>query len=368
MAKLEITEVKDTYSKAKQSSDLDIELNTGDAVEQEGVNFSVAIMPILDLDGDETTAGKTLAEQIATTFVSRGISVVERELLDAALSELALQQKKEFDPKSAQKVGKQLGAVAVVTGTITPKGNKGEAHVRLIRVQTGEAVVAASQSIGDVGGKVASAAPAKPSTGTNASNGKISPATLKKRFGGKAVLNAKTGELTLTYDFRNQGQLKDFDLSEAKAAIRGGMLLIGPTDSIKHIVPFESASVAGIASISNIENTVRPLVSAGSASLRYSRDGGLDSCTMRLFSNDREIAVSGGGEMARWANSAPGFRLAVAGRKITCAVSNKAFGGEGGEGAFGNLKFYGGSGGTAVGELVIAGIPKEGWLDEFLGK
>lgn len=174
LARLEVTEVQDSYSKAKRLGDTDVELKAKDEVEQEGVNLAVAIMPILDIEGDETTAGKTLAEQLSTVFVSRGITVVERERLNTALTELALQQNKAFDPAAAQKVGKQLGAVAVLTGTITPKGTRAEAHVRLIRVQSGEAVVAASQDLAAVGNKTAAASTsgAKTPSGTTARNPK----------------------------------------------------------------------------------------------------------------------------------------------------------------------------------------------------
>jgi TolB-like protein len=174
LARLEITEVQDSYSKAKRIGDTDIELKAKDEVEQEGVNLAVAILPILDIEGDEITAGKTLAEQLSTVFVSRGITVVERERLNLALAELALQQNKAFDPAAAQRIGKQLGAVAVLTGTITPKGTRAEAHVRLIRVQTGEAVVAASQDLAAVGNKTAAASSSGANTpsGTTAKNPK----------------------------------------------------------------------------------------------------------------------------------------------------------------------------------------------------
>lgn len=192
LAKLEVIEAQESYCKAKRLGDSEVELKAKDAVEQEGANLAVAIMPILDIDGDETTAGKTLAEQISTVFISRGITVVERERLDVALKELSLQQKKAFDPEAAQKVGKQLGAVAVVTGTITPKNKRAEVHVRLVRVQTGEAVVAASQIMGAVGEKVAGAPPSK--------NGKVVAAKGKK--GGKY-------QFSEAYNFTSEKQITD---------------------------------------------------------------------------------------------------------------------------------------------------------------
>ena len=71
--------------------------------------------------------------------------MVERQLLDTIQSELRLQQNATFDPSKAQKVGKQLGAYAVVVGTVVPKGRLTEAQLRLVRVETSEILVVASQ-------------------------------------------------------------------------------------------------------------------------------------------------------------------------------------------------------------------------------
>jgi TolB-like protein len=369
LARLEVTEVQDSYSKAKRLGDTDVELKAKDQVEQEGVSLAVAIMPILDIEGDETTTGKTLAEQISTMFVSRGITVVERERLNVALTELALQQSKAFDANAAQKVGKQLGAVAVVTGTITPKAMRAEAHVRLIRVQTGEAIVAASQDLAAIGNKVAgSPQPAVP--GAGAAVPKIDPALLRKKFSAsKATYDAKTGELSLAYDFKTPLQSKDFDLKESKPNLRGGAVYLDPGDVIDHIAKFESATVSGIVSIPSIESQRTLLSCSGGIELQYSREGGLSQTQFFLLARQqgqkREVAKA---TSYPWPIRIAPLRFSVIGNKASASVADRPFGGTSQLSEFGTLSIHGGSGGIAIGGLVISGKPNEEWFREFLAK
>ena len=112
---------------------------------------AVAIHPLVDVDGNERVEGRNLVEEWTTTLVSRGVPVVERTRLDAVLKELNLQQTKEFDPEKAKKVGKQIGAATVMTGTIVvSKSGYAVAQLRLIRVDTGEIVLAIAHNMGRV--------------------------------------------------------------------------------------------------------------------------------------------------------------------------------------------------------------------------
>src|SRR5437763_15158886 len=55
--------------------------------------------------------GKGLADMITTDLSALpGVQLVERQRLEAVLQELALQQSVYFDPATAQRIGKQLGA------------------------------------------------------------------------------------------------------------------------------------------------------------------------------------------------------------------------------------------------------------------
>ena len=52
-----------------------------------------------------------------------------------------------FEIRTAQKVGKRTGASVVLIGKIVPDGRAAKAHVRLVDVQTGKAILAASERI-----------------------------------------------------------------------------------------------------------------------------------------------------------------------------------------------------------------------------
>ena len=60
---------------------------------------------------------KGVADMLITDLAQvPGLTLVEREKLDAVVGELKLQHTQWFDPKSAQQVGRLLGANVVVTG------------------------------------------------------------------------------------------------------------------------------------------------------------------------------------------------------------------------------------------------------------
>jgi hypothetical protein len=145
LAKLRVIEVAREYSKAKMLGDLEIPLAVGDEVQPPAENLLVAVLPIEADIQDET--GKVLEERLITTLTNKGIPIIERALLDKVLGEQLLQHSFLFDEKTAQHIGKQLGASAVLTGKIV---GRGEAHVRLVHVRSGRILLAASKRIATV--------------------------------------------------------------------------------------------------------------------------------------------------------------------------------------------------------------------------
>jgi TolB-like protein len=100
--------------------------------------------------GDATyePLGKGLADMMVTDLSSvDGIEVVEREKLEAVLQELRLQREKYFDPKTAQKIGKGIGAEYAVTGAFVSVAPDLRIDVRVIRIATGQ-VVKANKVVG----------------------------------------------------------------------------------------------------------------------------------------------------------------------------------------------------------------------------
>lgn len=362
LAKLEVTEVKESYSKAKLLGELEVELKIGDLVEQDGINQAVAILPILDLNGDETTAGKALVEQITTVVVNRGISVVDRKRLDDTLNELALQQSKAFDQETAQKVGKQLGAVAILTGTITPKGNRAEAHVRLIRVETGEIIVAASQDLAGGGQPIPPTPQVTP--GGSIPNASLDAGLLRKTFVGKATYNKNTSELQIIYDFRNASQLADFEVGGFTPKIANGMLLLAGGESIWHKAKFKTLRVQGEIGMNHFDSDV----------VRVAKDTGIrcrnvppDFYNVSVLMFDEKVA---GQEFIKKPKEARMFQFGFEvtekrigsiferinlGHAVTAPISPCSIG------------LFGGIGGNAYRNLTIIGVPDPAWLNELTG-
>jgi len=65
------------------------------------------------------------------------LQVVERERLDALLSELKLQQSGLVDPATAAKIGRILGAQALLMGSYTAIGETIRIDARIVEVETG---------------------------------------------------------------------------------------------------------------------------------------------------------------------------------------------------------------------------------------
>ncbi|MBI5496723.1 MAG: hypothetical protein HY904_17045 [Deltaproteobacteria bacterium] len=107
----------------------------------------VAVFPFENLAGradlDVLKAG--LAEMVATDLAAvGGVTVVERARLSAVLGELSLQRDRAFDPATAAKAGKLLGATHGVVGAITAVAPQVRLDARLVSMAQGTVVAAAS--------------------------------------------------------------------------------------------------------------------------------------------------------------------------------------------------------------------------------
>ncbi|MES2643116.1 MAG: CsgG/HfaB family protein [Myxococcota bacterium] len=108
---------------------------------------SVAVLPLqkgaagAQYDG----LGRALAGMLVSDLSALpGLRLVERDQLDALLAEMKLQETGFLDPKTAQKLGKGLGARFVVTGSFTVLDPAFALDARIVEVQTGEVVKAAA--------------------------------------------------------------------------------------------------------------------------------------------------------------------------------------------------------------------------------
>ncbi len=91
--------------------------------------------------------GETISEMLTTSLInSNRFKVIERSQLDKVLQEQALGQTGALDTETAVVVGKIMGLDAVVVGSVSKLVSQYEADARILNVESGEALTAASAS------------------------------------------------------------------------------------------------------------------------------------------------------------------------------------------------------------------------------
>lgn len=97
---------------------------------------------------DQTKLGQSITEMMVTALIQENrFTVMERVQLEKILQEQSLQQSGALNVESAVEVGKLSGLEAVVIGSISQLRSTIEVDGRLIAVETGRAVAAASASV-----------------------------------------------------------------------------------------------------------------------------------------------------------------------------------------------------------------------------
>jgi len=105
---------------------------------------TLAVLYFDNNSGDATLdpLSKGFADMLITDLSgAEQVTVVEREKLQALLDESKLQRSKFFDPKTAVKIGKGLGATHVVTGAFITSAPQMRIDVRLIDIATSKVVL-----------------------------------------------------------------------------------------------------------------------------------------------------------------------------------------------------------------------------------
>lgn len=113
----------------------------------------IAAFPFNDANArtEQTKLGQTLTEMLITALIQDDkFSVMERVQLEKILTEQSLGQTGTIDAETAVEVGKLSGLEAVVIGSISQLKNAIEADARLIEVETGKALAAASGKVNSI--------------------------------------------------------------------------------------------------------------------------------------------------------------------------------------------------------------------------
>lgn len=112
--------------------------------------IKIAVTDFVDLNGYQSALGKFVAEELTTQLAVIGaarVSVIERRHLMKVLAEQKLSATSLFDPESVEKIGQILGVQALITGSITDLGTEFKIHARVLSVESGRVIAAASTSI-----------------------------------------------------------------------------------------------------------------------------------------------------------------------------------------------------------------------------
>jgi len=111
--------------------------------------IAVAVAPFANRSNttEYEELARGLADMLMTDLsVSKDLRLVERERLDALVAELKLNKTKLVDKKTAQKMGKLIGAELVVTGALTSLAPNLRIDARLVSVESGEVMATAKAS------------------------------------------------------------------------------------------------------------------------------------------------------------------------------------------------------------------------------
>jgi len=112
---------------------------------EESKKLVIAVVDFTNVGKDPQLEGlvKGIPESVTTYLGKEGkVRIVERSRLEAALKELQLGMTGIVDEKTAARVGKAVGASAIMVGSFLKIGDLIRINARLIDVQTGEVIMA----------------------------------------------------------------------------------------------------------------------------------------------------------------------------------------------------------------------------------
>lgn len=106
-------------------------------------------MPFPYSGGGNSAGSSMVSERLITRLASiKGIQVIERSLLDKVMGEMKLESTGIIDTENTKKLGKVLGVEAIVSGTLIDlKDRETEVNARMINVETGEILSAATVKV-----------------------------------------------------------------------------------------------------------------------------------------------------------------------------------------------------------------------------
>ena len=103
---------------------------------------NIALMTFELISIESKTVSKDVAENLSTSMINSGFSLVERGQLDKAVQELKLQETALINPTTAQRLGQMTGCNFIVVGSISDQDTFLVINSRILETATGKAVAA----------------------------------------------------------------------------------------------------------------------------------------------------------------------------------------------------------------------------------
>ncbi len=115
--------------------------------DQSGIKLAVLAFAYTS---EKPSEGPVVVQERLTTLLAQNkkITLIERGLMKKVMEELKLQASGAIDEETVKKLGKMLGADAVVTGTLNDvKDDRTEVNARIVETETGKILCAASATV-----------------------------------------------------------------------------------------------------------------------------------------------------------------------------------------------------------------------------
>ncbi len=113
---------------------------------REPIKIAILELDFLQRSSRSEPLGRMVSEFLTTSAANTGaFSIVERSLLNKVMKELELEQSGLVEESQAREIGRMVGADAVLTGSVSKLGSSMRIDARLINVETGKIMAAASE-------------------------------------------------------------------------------------------------------------------------------------------------------------------------------------------------------------------------------
>lgn len=146
VGQIEITAVRKDMSLARITEQLGA-IKEGDKAYQQMKKITRVAITEFTYGDEYNSLTRNVQDLLYTNLIQRGMTVVEREKMEEVMDELVKNFTGMIDTSTAAQLGKMLGVEAVIVGTVADMGNSVDLRARLLDVEKGAAITAATMAV-----------------------------------------------------------------------------------------------------------------------------------------------------------------------------------------------------------------------------